>query len=61
MSADVLGVIVLVCLGYLLLTNLTYVALVAVDAVRLPSLDAVLELLGRETVLARLSHHLNND
>lgn len=33
MSADVLGVIVLVCLGYLLLTNLTYVALVAVAAV----------------------------
>jgi len=26
-----------------------------------PSIDAVLELLGRETVLARLSHHLDND
>ncbi|MCX7961518.1 MAG: glutamate--tRNA ligase [Burkholderiales bacterium] len=26
-----------------------------------PSLDAVLELLGRETVLARLSHHLDTD
>jgi glutamyl-tRNA synthetase len=26
-----------------------------------PSLDAVLELLGRETVLARLSHHLGSD
>ena len=26
-----------------------------------PSVDAVLELLGRETVLARLSHHLDTD
>ena len=26
-----------------------------------PSLDAVLELLGRETVLARLAHHLQGD
>jgi len=26
-----------------------------------PSVDAVLELLGRETVLARLAHHLDND
>jgi len=26
-----------------------------------PSVDAVLELLGRETVLARLSHHLDSD
>lgn len=33
MILDVLGVIVLVCLGYLLLTNLVYVALVAVAAV----------------------------
>lgn len=32
MIDDVLGVIVLVCLGYLLLTNLTYVVLVAVAA-----------------------------
>jgi cellulose synthase/poly-beta-1,6-N-acetylglucosamine synthase-like glycosyltransferase len=33
MMVDVLGVIVLVCLGYLLLTNVVYVALVAVAAV----------------------------
>ena len=33
MMLDVLGVIVLVCLGYLLLTNVVYVALVAVAAV----------------------------
>ena len=26
-----------------------------------PSIDAVLELLGRETVMARLSHHLDTD
>jgi glutamyl-tRNA synthetase len=26
-----------------------------------PSVDAVLELLGRETVIARLSHHLDTD
>jgi cellulose synthase/poly-beta-1,6-N-acetylglucosamine synthase-like glycosyltransferase len=33
MTGDVLGAIVLVCLGYLLLTNLTYAALVAVAMV----------------------------
>jgi len=33
MTADVLSVVVLVCLGYLLLTNLIYVALIAVAAV----------------------------
>ena len=26
-----------------------------------PAIDAVLELIGRETVLARLSHHLDSD
>jgi biofilm PGA synthesis N-glycosyltransferase PgaC len=33
MTAEILGVVVLVCLGYLLVTNLAYLALVAVAAV----------------------------
>ncbi|OFZ95112.1 MAG: glutamate--tRNA ligase, partial [Betaproteobacteria bacterium RIFCSPLOWO2_02_67_12] len=37
------------------------VRLLVTGRTQTPSLDAVLELLGRETVLARLSHHLNND
>jgi glutamyl-tRNA synthetase len=37
------------------------VRLLVTGRAQTPSLDAVLELLGRETVLARLSHHLNRD
>jgi glutamyl-tRNA synthetase len=37
------------------------VRLLVTGRTQTPSLDAVLELLGRETVLARLSHHLNSD
>ncbi|TAN51405.1 MAG: glutamate--tRNA ligase [Betaproteobacteria bacterium] len=37
------------------------VRLLVTGRTQTPSLDAVLELLGRETVLARLSHHLNTD
>ena len=37
------------------------VRLLVTGRTQTPSLDAVLELLGRETVLARLSHHLNAD
>jgi len=37
------------------------VRLLVTGRTQTPSLDAVLELLGREAVLARLSHHLNTD
>jgi glutamyl-tRNA synthetase len=37
------------------------VRLLVTGRTQTPSLDAVLELIGRETVLARLSHHLNTD
>jgi len=37
------------------------VRLLVTGRAQTPSLDAVLELLGRETVLARLAHHLNQD
>ena len=37
------------------------VRLLVTGRTQTPSLDAVLELIGRETVLARLTHHLNTD